>query len=80
MLPLNGRLQWLFKEKGSRLKVEELREGLMCGLKGEEQHCACGELMLMDGRDSHRWRVTQMQAQRLMAGLMVRAGQMTTTE
>lgn len=68
------------KRRGSRLKVEELREGLMCGLKGEEQHCARGELMIMDGRDSHRWRVTQMWVQRLMAGLMVRAGQMTTTE
>lgn len=55
----------------------------MCGLKGEEQHCAREELMLMmlmGGRDSHHWRVTQMQVQRLMAGLMVRADQMTTTE
>lgn len=55
----------------------------MCGLKGEEQHCAREELMLMmlmGGGDGHRWRVTQMQVQRLMAGLMVRADQMTTTE
>lgn len=67
------------KRRESKLKVEELREGLMCGLKGEEQHCACGELVFMDGRQPPL-ACHQMQVQRLMAGLVMRGGQMTTTE